>query len=256
MLKKFLGLLALIVLINFSIANAANIKPVTDEVGLLKPTEIELLSQRIKSVEQKHKIKIGVAFVKNVRGDMVEVADDFLHKNFANGMNGGIVFFVDMNKRKYELVTDNRMVERITTYTGLDFLKDKFQSSLSADDYYGATNSFIDGVDELLTYYETNGVAYGQRKPGEFDPIAAMIAFVVAIICGVMIRSALIGKMSNIRHAQTATNYLKKETIKLKKARDTFLFMDVERRSRSSSGSSSGSSGSTSSGGGHSGGSF
>jgi len=71
-----------------------------------------------------------------------------------------------------------------------------------------------------------------------------------------MIRSALIGKMSNIRHAQTATNYLKKETIKLKKARDTFLFMDVERRSRSSSGSSSGSSGSTSSGGGHSGGSF
>lgn len=256
MLKKFLGLLALMIIFNVAVTSAARLEPVTDEVGLLKPTEIELLNQRIKSVEQKHKVKIGVAFVKNVRGDIVEVADDFLHKNFGNGLNGGIVFFVDMNQRRYELVTDNRMVERITTYTGLDFLKDKFQSSLSADDYYGATNNFIDGVDELLTYYETNGVAYGQRKPGEFDPIAAMIAFVVAVICGVMIRSALIGKMSNIRHAQTAINYLKKETIKLKKARDTFLFMEVERRSRSSGRNSRGSSGSTSSGGGHSGGSF
>ncbi|MBR6887372.1 MAG: TPM domain-containing protein [Selenomonadaceae bacterium] len=246
-MKKFLSLIALILLISFSVASAAKIESVTDNAGLLKPTEIELLNQRIHNIEQAHKIKIGVAFVKNVRGDMVTASNDFLDKNFANGMNGGIVLLVDMKNHKYEMSTDRRMVERITDYDGIAFLKDKFQSDLSAGNYYSAVNNFVDGVDELLTYYETKGVAYGQRAPGEIDPIAAAVAVVTAIILGVFIRSALIGSMSNIRHAMTAIDYLQKNTVKLNEARDTFLFMNVQRRPKSSGGGRRG-------GGGHGGG--
>ena len=245
-MKKFLSLIALILLISFSSANAARLEPVTDQVGLLKPHEVELLNQRIQSIEQAHKIKIGVAFVKKVKDDMVTASNDFLDQNFANGMNGGIVLLVDMKNRKYEMSTDRRMVERITDSDGIPFLKDKFQSDLSAGNYYGAVNNFVDGVDELLTYYETNGVAYGQRAPGEFDPIAAVVAVVVAIILGGLIRSWLIGSMSNIHHAQTAIDYLKKNTVKLTEQRDTFLFMNVQRRPKSS--------GNRRSGGGHGGG--
>ena len=246
-MKKFLSLIALILLISFSVASAAKIESVTDNAGLLKPTEIELLNQRIHNIEQAHKIKIGVAFVKNVRGDMVTASNDFLDKNFANGMNGGIVLLVDMKNHKYEMSTDRRMVERITDYDGIACLKDKFQSDLSAGNYYSAVNNFVDGVDELLTYYETKGVAYGQRAPGEIDPIAAAVAVVTAIILGVFIRSALIGSMSNIRHAMTAIDYLQKNTVKLNEARDTFLFMNVQRRPKSSGGGRRG-------GGGHGGG--
>ena len=236
-MKKFLSLIALILLISFSVSSAARIESVTDNTGLLKPTEIELLNQKIRNVEQAHKIKIGVAFVKSVGGrDMVTASNDFLDKNFANGMNGGIVLLVDMKNRKYEMATDRRMVERITDYDGIAFLKDKFQSDLSTGDYYSAVNNFVDGVDELLTYYETKGVPYGQRAPGEFDPIAAAVAVVTAIILGVFIRSILIGSMSNIHHAMTATDYLKKNTVKLNEARDTFLFMNVQRRPKSSGG--------------------
>lgn len=256
-MKKFLSLLALILLISFSVANAAKIEPVTDEVGLLKAQEIQTLNDKIHAVEQAHKIKIGVAFVKKVRGDIVEAADGFLQKNFINGANGGIVFYVDMNAHRFEVVTDRRLVKIITIYDGLDFLKEKFHDSLGTGDYYGATNDFIDGVDELMTYYETKGVPYGQRVPGEFDPIAAAIAVAISIFCGVSIRSMLIGKMSNIRHAMEAIKYLKKNSFKLIQNRDTFLFMHVERHTKSGSGGgSNSSSGSTSSGGGHSGGSF
>ncbi|MBR3050099.1 MAG: TPM domain-containing protein [Selenomonadaceae bacterium] len=222
-MKKFLSLIALILLISFSVASAAKIESVTDNAGLLKPTEIELLNQRIHNIEQAHKIKIGVAFVKNVRGDMVTASNDFLDKNFANGMNGGIVLLVDMKNHKYEMSTDRRMVERITDYDGIAFLKDKFQSDLSAGNYYSAVNNFVDGVDELLTYYETKGVAYGQRAPGEIDPIAAAVAVVTAI------------------------DNLQKNTVKLNEARDTFLFMNVQRRPKSSGGGRRG-------GGGHGGG--
>ena len=246
-MKRFLSLIALILLIHVT-ANAA---AVTDNAGLLNDTEIELLNQRIRNVEQTHKVKIGVAFVQSVGGrDMIAASNEFLDQGFANGFNGGIVLLVAMDKRKYEMATDRRMIERITDHDGIPFLKDKFQSSLSAGDYYGATSKFIEGVDELLTYYETNGLAYGQRSPEGFDPMAAGLAVVMSLFAGVMIRSSLIGSMSNIRHALTAIDYLKKNTVKLTENRDTFLFMNVQRRSRGGGRSSGGGHG----GGGHGGG--
>jgi len=229
-------ILGLLILFVSQVASAARLEPVTDQVGLLKPHEVELLNQRIHNVEQAHKIKIGVAFVKAVKSDMITASNDFLDQNFANGLNGGIVLLVDMNNRKYEMSTDRRMVNIITDPDGIPFLKDKFQDDLSEGNYYGAVNNFVDGVDELLTYYETKGVAYGQRAPGEFDPIAAVVAGVTAIILSFFIRSWLIGAMSNIHHAQTAIDYLKKNTVKLTEQRDTFLFMNVQRRPKSSGG--------------------
>lgn len=254
-MKKFLSLIALTVLISFSIANAA-LQPVTDRAGILKPTEIELLNQRIRNVEQAHKVKIGIAFVKTVGGrDMVTASNDLLFDNFSNGKNGGIVLLVAMDKHKYEMSSDKRIVERITNSDGIPFLKEKFQPELSAGKYYNAANNFVDGVDELLTYYETNGVAYGQRMPGEIDPMSAAIAVVTAIVLGVIIRSILIGSMSNIRHAMEAIDYLKKNTVKFTEDHDTFLFMTVKRRPRSSGGGGSRGGGHGGSGGGG-GGSF
>ena len=253
MKKIFLGLLALLILlINFS-TGEARLESVTDNTGVLKATEIELLNQRIRNVEQKHKIKIGVAFVKSVGGrDMVTASNELLDKNFNNGMNGGIVLLVDMSSRKYEISTDRRMVERITDADGIPFLKDKFQSDLSAGNYYGAVNNFVDGVGELAAYYEMHdGIAYGQRKPGEIDPMAAAVAVGVSVFLGIMIRSTLIGSMSNVRHAPEALDYLKRDTVKFVENRDTFLFMNVRRRPRGGGG---GSRGGSHGGGGHGGG--
>ena len=254
MLKKFLGLLAIIFALNFSVTSAAQVPPVTDQAGLLKATEVELLNQRIRKVEQAHKIKIGIVFTKSIGGrDMVSASNDLLDQAFNNGMNGGIVLLVAMDKRKYEMSTDRRMVNIITDYDGIPYLKDAFQSDLSAGNYFNAANNFVDGVDELLTYYETNGVPYGTSiAPEGFDPVAATGAVIISIFLGIMIRSSLIGSMSNIHHAMEAIDYLKKNTVKLTENRDTFLFMNVQRR-RKSSGGSRGSGGSHG-GGGHGGG--
>ncbi len=241
----------LLILFVSQTASAAQIASVTDEVGLLKATEVELLNQRIRKIEQAHKIKIGVAFVKSIgSSDMVTASNNFLDSYFANGLNGGIVLLVAMDKRKYEMSTDRRMINIITDYDGIPYLKESFQSNLSAGDYYGATNNFIDGVDELLTYYETNGVAYGQRSQEGIDPVVAVLAATMAIFFGVMIRSSLIGKMSNIHHAMAAIDYLKKNSVKLQESRDTFLFMNVQRRPKGGNRRSSGGHG----GGGHGGG--
>ena len=246
MLKNFFGLFALITLMIFSTVNAAPIPSVTDNAGLLRKSDITELNDKIRRVEQAHKIRIGVAFVKSTGGrDMLEASHNLLVKNFSDGVNGSIVLFVNMGDRKYEVETDPRMRERISDDDGIPFLKDKFKSDLSDGDYSGAVSNFVDGVDELMTYYETNGVAYGTAvKPDGFDPMAGGIAFVIAIFCGVMIRSWLIGSMSNIRHAFEATDYLKRDTVHFGEQRDTFLFMNVQRvprrKSRGNSGGSHG----------------
>ena len=249
-MKKFFGLLAIIFALNISVTSAA-VPPVTDNAGVMNAAEVEILNQKIRNIEQAHKIKIGVVFVKSIGGgDMITASNNLLDQAFNNGLNGGIVLLVAMDKRKYEMSTDRRMIERITDFDGIPFLKDKFKSSLSAGDYYGAANKFVDGVDELMTYYETNSIAYGQRSAEGFDPVAAGGAFIISIFLGLVIRSSLIGSMSNIRHAMAAIDYLKKDTVKLTENRDTFLFMNVKRRPRSSGGSRGGGHG----GGGHGGG--
>lgn len=242
-MKKFFGLLALIVALNFS-AVEASLESVTDNAEVLKPTEVELLNQMIAEVEQTHKIKIGVVFVDSLEGrNIVKAADNLLDQNFNNGMNGSILLLVDMSGRKYEISTNSRMSERITNSDGISFLKEKFKSSLSAGNYFVAVNNFVDGVGELMTYYETNGKAYGNQNLAGFDqtsagidPVTAVLAVVMAFFFGVMIRSSLIGSMSNVHHAMEATDYLKRNTVKFTEKRDTFLFKNVKRRMRSGGG--------------------
>ena len=237
-MKKFFGLLAFIIALNFSVTSAAQIQPVTDKAGLLSAQEVDVLNQKIHRVEQSHKIKIGVVFVKSVGGrDMVTASNNLLDQNFSNGMNGGIVLLVAMDKRKYEISTDSRMRGRITDTDGIIFLKDKFKSSLSAGDYSGSVDEFVDGVDELLTFYETNGGAYGTVAPEGFDPMAATGAVIISLFLGIMIRSSLIGSMSNVHHAMEAIDYLKKNTVHFTEKRDTFLFMNVKRRPKGGGGS-------------------
>lgn len=233
-MKKIFALIALMLMI-FSAADAA-VQPVTDKAGVMKTVEIATLNEKIRNIEHVHKIKIGVEFVKSTGGRDIAVASrELLEKNFSNSQNGSIVLLVDMNQRKYEMDTNPTMRERITDSDGVPFLKDKFQAALSAGDYVGAVDNFVDGVDELMTHYETNGVPYGARAPGAFDPMAAAVAVVIALFLGVTIRSWLIGSMSNIRHALEATDYLKRDTVKFTERRDTFLFMNVKRRPKGGS---------------------
>ena len=252
-MKNFLYYALLVVALNFSVASAAQVPPVNDKAGLLTTQQVDTLNNKIRGVQQAHKIKIGVVFVKSVDGrNIVNVSNEVLDKNFANSSNGSIVLLVAMNDRKYEISTNAVMRDKITDIDGIPYLKDAFQSLLSAGDYYGAVDNFVDGVDKLVTYYETNGTPYGTRAPGEFDPVAAAMAVVIAMFIGVTIRSWLIDSMSNVHHVAEAIDYLKRQTVKFTEKRDTFLFMNVKRRPRGGGGSSGG--GGSHGGGGHGGG--
>ena len=263
MLKKFFALTALFTILNFIVAfHTADATPVAkeptgaiiDTMNLLKPEEVSRLSRRIKALEDTYNVRIGIEFLKNTHGQSVEAtANSLLDKNLKGGTNGAILLLVVMDTRKWQISTDSRMSERIydTNAIAATFLE-----KLSAGDYFGACSSYIDSVEKSLAYYEQNGAAYDSSD--EFDVFALMIAVVLAIICGVMFRSMLIGSMSNVRPAVEAGEYLDRNSVDINEKRDRYLFTNTSRRRKSKPSSSGHSSGGGGGGSGHggSGGSF
>ncbi|MBQ7704383.1 MAG: TPM domain-containing protein [Selenomonadaceae bacterium] len=221
---------------------------VFDNSQTLSKSEIQALTNQIKSVEQKHGVKIGVEFLKSIGNrDIATAARELLNQNYGDGQNGGIIFLVVMDSRSWYVATDSKMNNLVSENDIGNYLL----PNLRDGDYYGACSSYVDAVDKSLSYYEQNDEAYDSSVGFGFNPIAAMVAVIGGIFFGIMVRSWLMGTMSNVHHEVKATDYLKRETVKFIKNKDIYLFTNVERRAKPSGGQSMGHSGG---GGGHSGG--
>ena len=209
MLKKIFAFVTLAFMINFSVTFAAqsSILPasVIDTADVLTKQQIDDLSNRIRAVEQKHQIRIGVEFLKTIMGkNEVTAADSLLDKNFGGAKNGSILLLVVMDTHKWHISTNTLMMPRIPDTR---LLADNFLGDLSAGDYYGAASNYIDGIDKYLTYYEQNGTPYDPT--GEFDMVKLLFAAIFATVCGIMFRSSLIASMSNLSQTRFSQNYRK-----------------------------------------------
>ena len=226
---------------------------VFDNSQTLSKSEIQSLTNKIQTVQQKHQVKIGIEFLKSIgNANIANAAHELLNKHYDGAANGGIIFVVVMASRNWYVATDSRMDMLIPNAKDIG---NQLINNLRDGDYFGACEDYINAVDKSLTYYEQKGAAY--NSDDEFNIMAAMAAVILGIFFGVMVRSWLIGSMSNVHHEAAALDYLKRETVKFIKNRDTYLYTNTERRVKPQSSGGRGSSGGGShSGGGGAGGSF
>ena len=262
MVKKICAMILVITAISFNVAfadmplDSEKIldTAVFDNSQTLSKSEIQSLTNKIKSVEQKHGIKIGVEFLKTIGNASPETAArELLNQHYGGAQNGGIIFLVVMDSRQWYVATDSRL----NSFVNANDIGNYLLPSLKDGDYFGACSNYIDAVDKYLTYYEQNGAAYDSNAG--FNPMAAMAAVLLGILFGISVRSWLMGTMSNVHHETKATDYLKRETVKFIRNKDIYLFTNVERRPKPSGGGMSsrgGSGGGSSGGGGGAGGSF
>lgn len=224
---------------------------VIDTSKTLTANQIKTLSEKIHQLEQKHKIRAGIYFFENMNGQNVDtVAHERLRKYFNDGENGGAILVVDIDNRKWDIAIDAKLNQRILSYNDVAYKTDDFYDNLHNDNFAGACNAYIDNLDELLNYYEKNGTPYDSFD--EFNPMAFGLAILLAIVLGFGIREWLIGLMSNVKFASEASDYLKRDSIKINESRDTYLYTNVSRQAKvkNSNGGSGRSSGGGSSGGG------
>ncbi|MBR1579465.1 MAG: TPM domain-containing protein [Selenomonadaceae bacterium] len=258
-MRKIFCLTALMMALVMSIACAQTpvergqssiITSLTDSAQLLDSNDAQLLTDKIKSIENKHGVRIGVVTLKSARGlEINAIADNLLDDYFSGARNGSIVLTVVIDTRQWYISTDAQMKRRVTNEAGIPYLKEQFLTEMSQGDYATAFNYYIDAVDQLLTYYEQNETPYDPTSG--FNPMAAVAAVVIAIVIAGVVRSSMIDAMSNVRHANEAIDYLVRNSVKVFEARDIFLFMNVSRQRK---GGGRGGSGGGGGGGGHGGG--
>ena len=231
------------------------VESLSDGASLLSSTEVQQLNSKIKRIESKYGVQIGIVTTPTIQNqDPAKVADVLLNSKFNSGRNGNIVLLISMDTRQWHISTDSLISQMITNAAGLPYIENNFLSKLSNGDYSGALNGYVDSIDDLLSYYTQNEAPYDPSNG--FNPMAAIAAVVISIFIGVMIRSSLIASMSNVRPAIEASEYLDKGSLQLTENRDTFLYMNVQRRPKSRGGGGHNGVGGSSGGGGGRGGSF
>ena len=259
MIKKICATVLFLVTASFSVAFASIPErmidaEIFDNSQTLTRNEIQSLTNKIRTVQQKHGVKIGIEFLKTIgNANISNAAHELLNRHYDSAANGGIIFVVVMDTRNWYVATNSEMDMKIPNAKDIG---NSFLPSLKDGDYYGACNSYIDAVDKSLSYYEQKGAAYDSSDEDDFTAIG--IAVILGIFFGVMVRSWLIGSMSNVHHEMEALDYLKRETVKFTRNKDTYLYTNVEKRPRASSNShnSHNGGGHSSGGGGGAGGSF
>ena len=243
-MKKIFCLTVLIVSMVASIVAAQPQSPpqssiitsLTDSAQLLEIDQRQTLIDKIKSIETKHGVRVGIVTLKSARGlEINTIADNLLDDYFSGAPNGSIALIIIMDTRQWHISTDAQMKRRITTEDGIPYLQNAFQSILTQGNYYAAFDTYLNAIDEQLTYYEQNDAPYG-RSSGGFDPLALVGAIFAGVASGGAARSSMIGAMSNVKPAVEAIDYLDKKSVKLTETRDIFLFSHVTRQSKGGGG--------------------
>lgn len=208
---------------------------VMDEAGILQSSEVQSLTQKIHQVEKAHGVRIGVYVTKQLPQGVTagKLANQMVDTYYADGKNGGIVLVLAMKSRDWYVSTNNEMRKRITDEAGFPYLKEQFLPDLKDGKYASAFGAYVDGVDKMMTYYEKEEKPYDPFD--EFNLMAFLVAIVVAVLGGWLVRSILISSMSNVMHAVEAGTYLKRESVRLTMENDTFLFTNVTRVAKSKS---------------------
>ena len=248
LLVIFIGLTAFSAKSFANVPSAESVPSVVDQAGLLSKQQKDDLQKRIQKVEQEHGVRIGIVTMKSLQGkEPKAAADEIVLRDYQDGTHGGMVLLLAMESRDWYVSTDSRMRKMITDEEGFPHLTDQFLPDLKDGNYADAFMAYVDTTDEMLTYYEVEGEPYDPMV--EFSLLSLIIAICLAGLIAALTWGILVSQLNNVQPAESADDYLKKDSIHLTDCKDTFLYMNVTRVKKSKSRESS-SSGSSSCGGG------
>lgn len=210
-------------------ALAANPSSLADGAQLLKGSERIAVLNEIGSIEKEYGVRLAVVTVKTTNNVKIgDYANQLLDSTYKDGKNGSMVLAMDT--RDYYLATDTAMRQRIGDKGGIPALEEKCLPLLKEKKYADAFKAYALETGELLAYYEANGKAYDPHDA--FSWTALLIALILGIGGGFLIRRYLINTMSNVVPALAASAYLDENSFDLMEKEDTFLFMNVSRTAK------------------------
>ena len=222
---------------------------IADWAELLSESEEAELSDRLDEISERQKFDIVIVTLDSLEGaDIVAYADDFFDYNgygFGEGKDG-ILFLSSMEERDWCISTSGYGITAFTD-AGQEYLSEKFLPYLSDGAYADAFQTFAEWCDDYITQARAGTPYDVDNIPVEpFSPLGALI---IAVVVGFVVSFIVTGIMRLSLHSvfsePAADSYMKKDSLRITKNYDLFLYKNVTRteKPKETSTSTSGSSG-------------
>ncbi len=206
---------------------------VVDYADLLEQEEEAALQELLSEISEANQIEIAVVTTNSTNGkNIMDYADDFYDDyGYGYGENhDGVMLVLDMGNREYWITASG---------VASDYLDD--------DVIYEIEQAFIDDLSN--GYYYDAFAAFARECDGRFGGIGILSTLVISLIVGFIITlivvSTMKGKMTSVRAAKNATNYVVAGSLNLTSQNDRYLYSNTVRTPRNTDNNSSGSSGSS-----------
>ncbi len=244
-----------------------------DYADLLEQTEEAALREMLWEISESHQIEIAIVTTNSTDGKSIrDYADDF-YDDYGYGWgdnDDGVMLVVNMESREYRITTyglGQAYLDDDTLYE----IEEAFLDDLSDGYYYDAFSAFANECDAYISYavngyYDSidsvdnsndfdndldNDFDYGYNDSDYDDSSSDTdifprigISLIVGFIISLIIVSTMKGKMTTVRAARNAANYVVAGSLNLTSQSDRYLYSNTIRTPRNTGNSSGGSGGS------------
>lgn len=239
-------------------AAAQNQSLVVDRADLLTSREEALLEEKARSVSIACSVDVVILTVDSMNGSYAsDYAENFYESN--NYGVDGVLFLLAMSEREWYIATCGSAIYDLTDYR-IDLLGEKAVPYLSAGDYYGGFDVYLDAlptylgvadnpvssdgfVDHLYPpdYSSREESYYHEKEYGPNYLLSGLIGLAVAGIAVLTMRSA----MNTKRPQRSAASYLKNSSYHLRVHQDVFLYSNISKVRRQENNNNRGGGGSS-----------
>ncbi len=237
-----------------SVNAGASLPAVIDNADLLTEAEESTLENAASKLRARGYDVVILTMTGGYGGKGVTAyADDYFdHNGYGIGSDHtGVLFLVNMTERDLYISTSGKAI-RVLTDRGIDMLLDTLTPHFSDGEYYNGFKLLLSELDYYVTAYE-NGTPVGTASSNDYLGAAA-VCLVIGFIIAVLIMLGIKRGMNTARLSRDAVYAINRDSFKLSRQRDIYLYSRTRRIPRSDPSSSGSSTHRSSSGRSHGGG--
>lgn len=219
-------------------ANCDNTRPlVMDEAGILSDFEIADLTEQANQITIDNQFAVVIVTVDSLAGQSAEAyADDYFDYNgYGYGPeNDGVLFLLAMEEREWHISTTGYGITAFTD-AGIEAIGNTVVPYLSDGAYYDGFNCFLYLCSDYLTQaqtgepYDVGNLSENTETQNSFINILTRIG--IALFFGLVIALVLTGRLRKQMHTvnpdNSAENYLDRDSFKVSRQRDRFLYANI-----------------------------
>ena len=241
MMKKLIISVCLVLPFVFLLMPVSGALPsVVDDADLLTEAEEHTLAIAADKLRERGFDVVILTMTGSYGGKSVRAyADDYFDYNgYGIGSNyTGVLFLVNMTERDLYISTSGDAIRALND-RGIDMLLDTLTPHFSDGEYYNGFKLLLSELDYYVTAYENGSPVGSAGRPDMLGALA--VCFVIGAVIAILIMLAIKRGMNTARISRDAVYAINRESFRLSRQRDIFLYSRTRRipRNDSSSGSS------------------